>query len=200
MVRDSRTRLHRVYPPVNLCVFCASSQLADDRYHAVARDVGEWLGSEGHTLVYGGGNVGLMGTLAKTVHAAEGTVVGFIPARLQAIEGRAYDVADELHVTDTMAQRKHGMYERADAFLVLPGGVGTLEEFFEVLTLKKLGYHNKPIVVLNAFGIFDPLQALLRHVDAQKFSPGISADGTVTFVESSAEAIDKLRDSDTTHA
>lgn len=180
---------------MNLCVFCASSQLADQRYHDVAREVGDWIGSQGHTLVYGGGNVGLMGTLAKAVHGKRGTVVGFIPARLQSIEGRAYDVADELHVTETMSERKLGMYSRADAFLVLPGGVGTLEEFFEVLTLKKLGYHQKPLIVLNAFGIFDPLRALLRHVDAEQFSPGISSDGTVTFVESPADAIALLRKS-----
>ncbi len=159
---------------MNICVFCASSDGLPDRYHAAARALGKRIGASGHTLVYGGGNVGLMGTLARAVHAKSGRVVGYIPRRLQSIEGRAYDIADELHVTETMAERKRGMYELADVFVVLPGGIGTLEEFFEVLTLRKLGYHSKPIYVLNTDRCHQPLIDLLRHADKKGFSPGVS--------------------------
>lgn len=163
---------------MNVCVFCASSDRVAQPYHEIAEELGTLLGKAGDTLVYGGGSVGLMGTLARAVHSAGGRVIGYIPEKLQAIEGRAYDVADELHVTTTMSERKQGMYGSADAFVILPGGIGTLEEFFEVLTLRKLRYHSNEIVLLNTGGFFAPLVALLEHVDRLGFSPGISTDGT----------------------
>jgi uncharacterized protein (TIGR00730 family) len=163
---------------MNVCVYCASSQSIPSHFHDLAAEFGQRLGEDNRTLVYGGGSVGLMGTLARSVHTAGGRVVGYIPKKLQEIEGRAYSFADELHVTDTMSQRKRGMYTEADAFVVLPGGVGTIEEFFEVLTLKRLGYHQKPIVVANVFDFFQPLLELLEHVDREQFSTGVSTDGT----------------------
>jgi len=177
---------------VNVCVYCASSDRVDSRFHDAATELGEWIAAGRHTLVYGGGSVGLMGTLARAVHARHGKVAGYIPRRLQEIEGRAYDIADELVVTETMSERKRGMYTRADAFVILPGGIGTLEEFFEVLTLRKLGYHAKPIVVVNLLNFFDPLLALLRHVDQQEMSPGIMEDGSFVAVTSVAEVFEVL--------
>lgn len=172
---------------MNICVYCASSLKIAPSFHSVATDLGRIIAEGGHTLVYGGGNVGLMGTLAKSVHEYGGTVVGVIPRALQEIEGRAYDVADELIVTDTMQERKRIMFTRADGFAILPGGIGTLEEFFEVLTLRKLGYHDKPITIVNKDRFFDPLLDLLNYVDKTRFSPGVT-DGTLYTVSEDAMA------------
>jgi hypothetical protein len=146
-----------------VCVYCASSNRVDPVYFTLAEAMGQQLAARGHRLIYGGGNVGLMGVLARSVHAAGGHVTGVIPEALKAIEGVAYDVADELIVTRTMQERKAIMFTRAEAFLVLPGGFGTLEELMEVLTLKQLGYHVRPILLVNAGGFFDPLLALFDH-------------------------------------
>ena len=171
---------------MTVCIYCAS------HFHDLAHELGQRLAADGHTLVYGGGSVGLMGTLARSVHDAGGRVVGYIPRKLQEIEGRAYAFADELHVTETMSQRKRGMYQEADAFVMLPGGVGTIEEFFEVLTLKRLGYHGKPIVVGNAFEFFDPLLALLEHVDREQFSTGVSSDESYVVASSVDEIVSAI--------
>lgn len=152
----------------NICVFCSSSTQIAIRHFATADEVGQLLGQRGYTLIYGGGNVGLMGQLARSVHAHQGRVVGVIPERLKAIEGVAYDVADELITTETMQERKATMYRRADAFVVLPGGFGTLEEFLEVLTLRQLGYHDKGIVLVNTYGFFDPLLRFFDHLYQEK--------------------------------
>lgn len=132
--------------------------------------MGHLLAQHGFGLVYGGGNVGLMGILARAVHDRHGHVYGVIPEALQQIEGAAYEVADDLIVTRTMQERKAIMYTRADAFVVLPGGFGTLEEFLEVLTLKQLGYHNKPLFLLNAFEFYRPLLVLFEHFYRERFA------------------------------
>lgn len=156
--------------PLKICVYCASSNHVAPTYFEMADVVGGLLATRGHTLVYGGGNVGLMGRMARAVHAGGGRVVGVIPERLKAIEGVAYDVADELIITETMQQRKAAMYTRAEAFLVLPGGIGTLEEFMEVLTLRSLGYHDKPIALVNTNGFYDPLLDLFDHFYREQFA------------------------------
>jgi uncharacterized protein (TIGR00730 family) len=111
-----------------------------------------------------------MGELARAVHEQGGVVCGVIPQALEQKEGVAYDVADELIITETMQERKAIMFTRADAFLVLPGGFGTLEEFLEVLTLRQLGYHDKPIVLVNTNGFFGPLLHLFDHIVAEGFA------------------------------
>lgn len=111
-----------------------------------------------------------MGVVARAVHERDGAVYGVIPAALQQIEGVAYEFADDLVVTETMQERKAIMYTRADAFVVLPGGFGTLEEFLEVLTLKQLGYHEKPLFLLNSFGFYAPLLDLFEHFYAERFA------------------------------
>ncbi len=154
----------------HICVYCSSSNHIDGRYVEVAEATGRLLAGRGYTLVYGGGNVGLMGVLARAVHDHGGRVVGVIPEALKAREGVAYDVADQLITTTTMQKRKAIMFTRADAFLVLPGGFGTLEEFLEVLTLRQLGYHDKPIALVNAEGFYDPLLELFEHFFRERFA------------------------------
>ena len=146
-----------------ICVYCSSSNRIHADYFEVATQVGQLLAQHGHTLLYGGGGVGLMGAVARAVHAGNGRVIGVIPEGLKQIEGVAYEVADELIVTETMQERKAILFTRADAFLVLPGGIGTLEELMEVLTLRSLGYHDKRIALLNTAGFYELLLQLFEH-------------------------------------
>lgn len=154
----------------NVTVYCASSNAIDDRYADVAQELGQLLAQKGLTLVYGGGQVGLMGILARAVHDHGGTVFGVIPEALKEREGVAYEVADELVITKTMQERKRILFTRADAFIVLPGGFGTLEEFMEVLTLKQLGYHDKALTLVNTGGYYDPLLELFEHFFRERFA------------------------------
>lgn len=146
----------------SVCVYCSSSGQSEPAFGEVSDRVGAELANRGYTLVYGGGSTGLMGRVARAVHADGGTVVGVIPEAMKSVEV-AYLESDELIVTQTMRQRKHEMDERADAFLVLPGGFGTLEEVSEVVTHRYLQFHNKPIILLNVDGFYDPLIQLLEH-------------------------------------
>lgn len=153
-----------------VCVYCSSSDDIDDEHFEVAEVMGRALAEGRHRLVYGGGQVGLMGRLAESVHERGGNVVGVIPEALRDKEGVAYDVADEMVVTGTMQERKAEMYSRADAFVALPGGFGTLEEFMEVLTLKQLGYHRKPLVLINTSGFYDALIHFFEQLYDQGFA------------------------------
>jgi len=149
-----------------VCVFAASSDAARPVFGAAAEELGRLMALRGLQLVYGAGRVGLMGTLAESVHTHGGTVVGVIPEKLNT-PALTYAACDELIITGTMSERKAIMAARADAFIVLPGGFGTLEELFEVLVLKQLGYHGKPLVFLNTEGAFDGLMAYFAEmVDA----------------------------------
>ena len=152
-----------------ICVFCASSDQVDPAYFAVARQMGHRIGCSGHRLVWGGGRVGLMGELARATRAAGGHLIGVIPESLRKVEV-AYMEADELIVTADMRQRKHVMDQRADAFVVLPGGFGTLEELSEILVQKILGYTDRPLVILNSMGFYDKLLELFEHFIAQGFA------------------------------
>lgn len=155
---------------MNLTVYCSSSNRIDEAYQDAAKRLGTLIGRQGHTLVYGGGDVGLMGTLARATHEHGGRVFGVIPKALRAVEGVAYEVADELVETQTMQERKTLMFNLAHAFLVLPGGFGTLEELMEVLTLKQLGYHDKALVLVNTNGFYEPLLALFEHFYTERFA------------------------------
>ncbi len=143
-------------PAFSVCVYCGSREGVLPSYAEVARQVGQWIGHHNGQLVYGGGNNGLMGLVAQATADAGGLVVGIIPKALQTKENTR-TACTELHVVDTMHQRKHMMAERADVFLALPGGIGTFEEFFEVWTWRQLGYHDKPIGLLNTAGYYDSL-------------------------------------------
>jgi uncharacterized protein (TIGR00730 family) len=155
---------------LSVCVFCSSAGGLPEDYRSAAHDLGRELARRGHRLVYGGGNVGLMGELARSVHANGGTVVGVIPQGLVDRE-LAYDQADELLVTETLRERKAEMDARADAFVALPGGFGTLEELLEVLTLRQLRLHDRPIVLVSVAGYWDPFLAMVEDMVAQGFAP-----------------------------
>lgn len=152
----------------NICVFCGSSTIVDGKYLQAARDVGRVLARNGYGVVYGGGNIGLMGAAADAALGADGKVIGVIPRFLKDKEV-AHDGLTELHLTETMHERQVGMAERSDAFVVLPGGLGTLAEFFEVLTWKQLGLHDKPIMLVNDFGYWDFLMDFAHHAKGEKF-------------------------------
>ena len=146
----------------SVCVYCGSRPGENQVYAKVAQATGQWIGAHGGQLVYGGGKNGLMGVVANATLAAGGAVVGIIPRALVEKEW-AHAECTELHVVDTMHERKRMMAERADVFLALPGGIGTLEELFEVWTWRQLGYHDKPIGLLNAAGYFETLLRFLHQ-------------------------------------
>lgn len=169
-----------------VCVFCGSSRGADPVYGALARHTGTLLAERGLTLVYGGGGIGLMGALADAVLAAGGHVIGVIPEAL-AVREVAHAGLPDLRVVPSMHARKALMAELADAFVALPGGLGTLEELFEIVTWAQLGLHAKPCGVVNANGYYDPLVALLdRAVAAGFVRPEHRA---LVLVESGPEAL-----------
>ena len=158
----TRFRCHAV------TVFCASSSVVDEKYFGAAREAGEKIAKRGWALVYGGGNIGLMGVLSRAAREHGGEVVGVIPrALLEA--GFGDREVSELIVTEGLRDRKAIMDERGDAFLALPGGLGTLEEILEVLTLKQLGYHGKPVVVLDLDGYYGPLWVQIQRGIDQGF-------------------------------
>src|SRR5258707_4928847 len=146
-----------------LCVYCGASDLVDPVYRAAAVELGTRLADAGIELVYGGGRIGLMGRLADAVLQAGGRVTGIIPAHLDNREIGHHGV-NELIVVGSMHERKQLMFERSDAFAVLPGGIGTIEEAFEIITWKQLRLHDKPIVVVDIAGYWQPFQSLVDHV------------------------------------
>lgn len=175
----------------SVCVFCASSEAVPAEHRRTAAELGAAIAGAGWRLVYGGGGLGLMGEIARAALSAGGEVVGVIPERLASVELAMPEVT-ELVTTATMRERKAGMDERADAFCVLPGGIGTLEELVEIVTLKQLGYHERPVVVVDAGGFWDPLLAQLARMVEQGFArPALARSFAV--VRSVPEAIAALR-------
>lgn len=152
----------------SLCVFCGARSGAKPLYNAEAARLGELCGQNAIEVVYGGGHVGLMGIVADAAMTAGGKVTGLIPEQLLQREIGHREIS-ELIVTQGMFDRKDQMIERSDAFAVLPGGLGTLDELFEVVTLFQLGYHQKPIVLVNIAGFWDPLKALIQQILEQGF-------------------------------
>jgi uncharacterized protein (TIGR00730 family) len=151
-----------------LCVYCSSSDLIDAKYLFAAEELGRGMVARGWGLVYGGGRVGLMGGLARAVKAGGGYVVGVIPEFMKSRE-LAYTEADELVTVATMRERKQLMEERASAFVALPGGLGTLEEFSEIVTLRYLNRLNLPVVILNQDGFYDDLLKYFARVLSEGF-------------------------------
>ena len=152
----------------SVCVFCGASSGHDPAYAQAARRFGEVLAQRGIELVWGAGNVGLMGVLADAVLSHGGRAVGVIPDFMVERE-LAHTAASEILIVDSMHARKAAMAERADAFVALPGGFGTLDELFEILTWAQLHIHSKPIGLLNVQGFFDPLLAMVRHMSREGF-------------------------------
>ncbi|QKT07861.1 TIGR00730 family Rossman fold protein [Gordonia sp. X0973] len=151
----------------DICVYCASGPVPQ-RYIDLAADLGTALGAGGHTLISGGGHVSMMGAVGAATRAAGGKTVGIIPGHLVEREAADHD-SDELIVTDTMRERKRLMEVRADGFITLPGGIGTLEELFETWTGGYLGEHDKPVVLLDADGFYQPLLSWLDELRGEGF-------------------------------
>jgi uncharacterized protein (TIGR00730 family) len=152
----------------SVTVYCSSSRNIDETYYVAGRELGYALARHNWALVYGGNRVGLMGVLSDSVRAGKGRVIGITPQ--QFIDLGVHDtLADELVVSNNMRDRKAVMEQRGDAFVTLPGGLGTFEEIFEIICGKQLGYHNKPIVLLNINGYYDPLLTMIEHGVKQNF-------------------------------
>jgi cytokinin riboside 5'-monophosphate phosphoribohydrolase len=153
----------------SICVFCSSSNKLDDSFFKIANELGKAIALNQYVLVYGGSNVGLMGELAKSVHHSSGRVIGVIPEVIKD-KDLGYLEADELIITKDLRERKHIMSEKADAYIALPGGFGTLEEILEVITLKQLEFHNKPIVFLNTNSFYSKLLDFFEVMYNQHFA------------------------------
>ncbi|WP_035845940.1 LOG family protein [Kitasatospora azatica] len=172
---------------MNITVFCSAYSL-DERYTAPAAEFARLLGAGGHTLVWGGSDAGLMGLLADEVKAAGGKLVGVL---VDMLAHKGYEGADELVMTRDLAERKALLLARADAIVVLVGGLGTLDEITEVLELKKHNLHGKPVVVLDTDGFYDGLRAQLARMDAEGFLPRPLAE-LIAFADTPAEVFAHL--------
>ncbi len=153
----------------SVCLFCGASDAADPAYTQAARDFGKAAAQDGWRLVYGGGGVGLMGAAARSAHEAGGRVIGIMPAFLRSRE-RLFDEVETIVVT-SMHERKQLMYDQSDAFVVAPGGIGTLEEVVELLSWKRLDLHHKPVVFLNLNGFWNGFFELMKHSVAEGMTP-----------------------------
>jgi uncharacterized protein (TIGR00730 family) len=175
---------------LSICVFCGSSPGKDPAYAQAARDLGRLIGEKGHRLVFGGGFIGLMGEVARAASDAGAPIVGILPEILRHVEPPR-DAIEELILTDDLQQRKTRMMDIADAFVILPGGMGTMDEYFEVATTAQLSVHHKPIVLIDVNGYFEPLEGLIRHI----VSHGFASDRTLslhTLVDSPEAALDTI--------
>ena len=168
--------------PFSICVYCGSRDGVAESFVQAARDVGRWIGERGGRLVYGGGNRGLMGTVADATLEAGGTVVGVIPRALVDKEFAKRDCT-ELHIVENMHDRKRMMAERAGAFLALAGGIGTFEELYEVWTWRQLGYHDKPVGILDTSSYYQPMLAFL----GQSVREGFMNDWQMQLVQVGSE-------------
>ena len=153
---------------MNICVYGASSNDIDRSYIEETEYLGREIAKRGHTLVYGAGANGLMGAVARGVYEENGTIIGVTPSFFN-VDGILFENVSELITTKTMRERKQIMEDKADAFIVTPGGIGTLEEFFEILTLKQLGRDDRAIVLLNTLGAFDAMLRMLEELAERRF-------------------------------
>ena len=174
----------------SICVFCASSEAIDSRWVELGAAVGTELAARGHRLVSGGGSISTMGALARAARAGGAHTIGVIPQSLVDREVADHD-ADELIVTDDMRARKGAMDARADAFLVLPGGIGTLEELLEIWVARVLGMHDKPVVVLDPAGLYAPLREQVRVLVEQRFMRAAAAE-LLVWTTTAREAVDAV--------
>ena len=153
---------------MNICVYGASSNDIDKSYITASEELGRCMAKRSHALVYGAGAGGVMGGTARGVTAGGGKVIGIVPTFFN-VDGMLYDKCDELIKTSTMRERKQLMEDKADAFIMAPGGIGTFDEFFEMLTLKQLSRHTKAIAIFNVNGYFDNLISLMENAVSEKF-------------------------------
>ncbi len=176
---------------MRICVFCASSETIEEVYLQAGKKFGEMLAENGHTLVFGAGKYGVMGAVARGITSKNGKAIGVIPTFFNEIDVTFLNC--ELIYTETMRERKQVMEDNSDAFVIMPGGIGTFEEFFEILTLKQLKRHTKPIIIYNVNGYYDSLINLIESAVAQNFMSEKcvqlyhitdSADGVFEYLES----------------
>ena len=153
---------------MKICVYGAASNAIGKTFLDAGHELGEKLAKRGHSLVFGGGNSGMMGAAARGTHDGGGHITGIAPSFFN-VDGILYPLNDEIIYTETMRRRKQKMEEMSDGFIVSPGGIGTFEEFFEILTLKQLGRLSKPIAILNTDGYYDSLLEMLRHTAETNF-------------------------------
>lgn len=153
----------------SICVFCSASNTVDPAFFSAAQTLGELMGARGHRLVFGGTNIGLMGAVAQAAHGCGCHVVGVLPEAFRA-RNMTFEQANEVLFTQDLRARKATMEARADAFITMPGGYGTLEEVLEILTLKQLQMHSKPIVFLNTDGFYDHLIQFFERLEAESFT------------------------------
>lgn len=152
-----------------LCVYCGASEKVNKKYYEAAEELGKMIAENGFNMVYGGGRLGLMGRVSNAVIENGGEVVGITTEQLDEREGVQKGL-HEVHVVDTMHTRKFKMSQKADAFIIMPGGFGTLDEFFEILTWKQLGLHNKPIIIANIDNYWTKLIKAMQHIADEKFA------------------------------
>jgi uncharacterized protein (TIGR00730 family) len=158
-----------LYPErMRICVYCSASESIDDKYVDLAGALGEAIAKRGWSLVWGGGQVSMMGAVSRACREAGGRTVGVIPKKLADIEFADHH-ADELHIVDDMRVRKALMDDFSDAFITLPGGAGTMEEFFEIWVGKTLGFSRKPLIILDPTDFYAPLAGFLNHLESEKF-------------------------------
>ena len=160
----------------NICVYGASSATLDESYYEAAFRLGAEIAKAGYGLVFGAGNIGVMGAAARGAHSAGGHVTGVIPTFIEQVDGVPYKKCDKIYITETMRERKQKMEELSDAFIAAPGGMGTFEEFFEVLTLKQLKQHKKALVILNTNHYYDNLQKMMERSVAERFAKAESLE------------------------
>lgn len=153
---------------MNICLYGASSNTIAKSYINPTEELGAKIAERGHTLIYGGGGAGLMGAAARGVYSRGGRIIGVVPSFLN-VDGILFDNCNEMIFTETMRERKQLMEEKSDAFVMVPGGLGTFDEFFEILTLKQLGRHSKPVAVFNINGYFDSLIEQLKNAVHKQF-------------------------------
>jgi len=187
---DPATAGRKVLPQDSICLYCGSSRGDDPRQAAEAEAIGAGIAERGWRLVYGAGDLGLMGIAARAAQARGGRVFGVIPRHLLELEVAKSDL-DTLVLTETMHERKKLMLGNAAAVVALAGGIGTLDELIEVLTWRQLGLHAKPVLLVNAGGYWNPLLALFDHMQASGYLGGSYREG-LTVVPSAAEALDTL--------
>ena len=182
---------------MNICVYGASSKTIDAIFTEAGYALGYQLAKHGFGLVFGGGDNGMMGAVARGTHDGGGHITGIAP-RFFNVDGVLYQHCDDFIYTETMRERKQNMEDLSGAFVISPGGIGTYEEFFEILTLKQLGRHNKPIVILNTDGYYDPMLAMLRgNVETQFLSPlALDLFYVTDDVEKAIEYIEEYRETE----
>ena len=177
---------------MNICVYGAASKNIDPKYTDAGYDLGLKLAKRGHGLVFGGGNGGMMGAVARGAHDGGAHIIGIAPSFFN-IDGVLYPHSDEILYTETMRQRKQKMEDMSGAFIVTPGGIGTFEEFFEILTLKQLARTDKPLVILNTAGYYDSMLMMMRHSIENNFLTA-STMGLIFVADTPDEALDYITD------